>query len=794
MEQLKLKSKITIGYFLLIILLIVAGWTVFKEKQRKDFIDIEENRWLNTHQLRSKAFIALLDLSSISELVVGWTDEDYQLYRKKRIEVVASLQDLKINLEDATQQTCIDSICALLLAKEKHLVGIMHILDTIQDPNRILHNKRFTIHTQSFHSKDYDNTIDKQESKKRKNKLFHLFSKNSKKSAYVNQWRNRKNETEKGLTKNSSSFISLDLLKKELVVSTLLHKHQLTSLIDNLRNSGLSLDDKLEQLIYNVENKEIYLLNKKLSLLKKERENSFNIITGVIILGFITIIILYIIIHYDINQQNSYQNLLEVSSKENRKLWLAQKKILLAVSHDLRAPLSAITGYAELIPQEQNQELQKHYAEDILRISHHMIGLTNNLLFYYRLEAGKEEISKEIFHPGRIIENIVYSFRPLAIKKGLGLTMELKNMDTMIEGDCVRLTQILNNLLSNAIKFTRTGYVHVGAQFIEEQLCFFVRDTGIGISDDNQKEIFKAFEKITKERGDHGFGLGLAITTKLVTLLDGTIRVYSQLGKGSTFEVCLPMKEAHKPEIEVKSCFNLSGLKIVLVDDDKMQAEIIQRMLARNGIGCDYCHNIKELINLLRNNKYDLLLTDIQMPDIDGYRILELLRNSNLGQSKDIPVIAVTAHIDIDSASNIKFDFAGYLHKPFTMNELLTIIANCMEGRTPHIREADFTALLEGENDQKSMLDMFVNDTEITLARLREAIEKKDYKKISNLIHKGMPLWETIHMSLPVNIERLTSLSSEVWGEVTLEEVRKLIKAIESAITTAKRLKEEDIK
>ena len=100
------------------------------------------------------------------------------------------------------------------------------------------------------------------------------------------------------------------------------------------------------------------------------------------------------------------------------------------------------------------------------------------------------------------------------------------------------------------------------------------------------------------------------------------------------FEVCLPMKEAQKQEIEMKARFNLSGIKVALVDDNRMQAEITQRMLTRSGIACDYCQNVKELIDLLRNNKYDLLLTDIQMPDIDGYRILELLRNSNLGQDE----------------------------------------------------------------------------------------------------------------------------------------------------------------
>ena len=622
------------------------------------------------------------------------------------------------------------------------------------------------------------------------NSLFNYLLKENNKLFYDNQEIKEENKRGQNIDKNSS-FIIFNSLEKEIADSTRLHKHKLTALIDSLRNSSLVLDTELGLLIHNFENKEIQLFKKSLLSTKNERNYLFNLITGVISLGFIVIIVLYIVIHRDINKQNSYQTKLEVSNRENKELSLSRKNILLTVSHDLRAPLSTISGYAELISEEENKELRNRYTEEILYASNHVIRLANNLLFYYRLEAGQEQVTKDIFHPGRIIENIVYSFRPLAIKKGLGLTVEQKGTDTMVEGDCTRLAQILNNLLSNAIKFTRTGHVHVRAHYDEGRLSFIVRDTGIGISDDNQKEIFRAFEKIDKERNEQGFGLGLSITVRLISLLDGTIRVQSQMGHGSTFEVCLPMKEAQKQEIEMKARFNLSGIKVALVDDNRMQAEITQRMLTRSGIACDYCQNVKELIDLLRNNKYDLLLTDIQMPDIDGYRILELLRNSNLGQAKDIPVIAVTARMDIDMVRNIKASFAGYLHKPFSINELLTIIAYCMEGRTPQLQEADFTSLLEGENDPIGMLDMFIQDAEITLVKFRKAIEKEDYKKISSLIHKGMPLWETIRIGISiVELERLVSLPIEAWGKASFDEVHNLVKAIDLAVDKAKCLKE----
>lgn len=474
------------------------------------------------------------------------------------------------------------------------------------------------------------------------------------------------------------------------------------------------------------------------------------------------------------------------------ELLQSRKNILLTVNHDLRAPLGTITGYAELIPEEKDKGQRKRYAENIMRISRHVIELANNLLYYYRLESGKEQSDKEVFSPRRVIENIVLSFRPLAEKKGLGLTMEPNGTDTVVEGDRIRLTQILSNLLTNAIKFTRTGYVHIGVHYGDGQLCFFVRDTGTGISEERQKGIFNAFEKLDVEGTELGFGLGLSITAKLVALLEGSISVESQEGHGSTFDVSLPMSEAggHDTENKTQSKYiNLSGLRMVLIDDERMQADMTKRMLIRGGMICDCCCNIKELIELLRSKHYDLLLTDMQMPETDGYQVLALLRNSNLGQSKDIPVLAVTARAKEETARLVESGFAGCLHKPFSMDELMVAVAECIGSKIHQRADADFTALLEGEEDRKGMLEMFIQDTEKTVADLYEAIRMKNYKKISALIHKGAPLWETVRIGIPmVKLERLASLMPETWDDSQLTEVRELVEAVQLAMENAKRL------
>lgn len=793
MKFVKLRIQIGIGYIILITLLVIVACIVCKEKRRINILEKEDEKWLINNELRSEIFLSLLNLSSTSELVLAWTEEDYQAYKNKRMVVAASLHDFKKNQGDAAQRICIDSIQNLLLKKEKYLTEILHLLETKPDVSEMLHN-RIPIISQSLDSKIKEGTLNtKPKSGIKRKGILQLFAKKGHKSAYEIQREKEKNQRdieERQVESVQPPSVLLYSLEKEIVDNTRLYNDKLRLLVDSLRKSSQFIDIKLEALIHDFEYKEIQSFKNKLLHIKMERYYSFYLICGIILGGFILIIVLYIIVHRRINRINLYQKKLELSNAENRALSLSRKNILLSVSHDLRAPLSSISEYAKLISEEKDKEQCDRYADNILRTSHHVIGLANNLLYYYRLEAGKEQISKDIFHPGRIIENIIYSFRPIAIKKGLELTVECIGIDTMVEGDKLRLTQILNNLLSNAIKFTQIGNIYVSAHYREEQLCFSVRDTGVGIDADKQKDIFRDFEKSDAKSGELGFGLGLTITAKLVALLDGTINVKSRLGEGSIFKVCLPMKEASKYEIERSACFNLSGLKIVLVDDDKILADLTRRMLLRNGIQCDYCQSVKELIELLRNNKYDLLLTDMQMPDIDGYKILELLRNSNLGQSKDIPIVAVTARIDENVTSYAEVGFAGYLHKPFSINELLATLASCMNNKAPQWREVDFSILFEGENDQKGMLDMFIHDTEITLDHLREAIAKRDYKKISALIHKGLPLWETMHIGTSIiELERLASLPPKKWGEALLIEVKELIKAIKWAVDAAKQLR-----
>lgn len=801
MIQAKLKLEIIAGYLLLVSFFVFIIYLVHEEWEKKSAIERQELRWQGERQLTNQAFVGLLDLTATGELVAGWTEEDYAAYRNKRVEVTTLLQELKMKQEDMEQRTCIDSACHLLAEKEQQMAALLQLIENMPDAGEIVHKKIPAIVWKTRQQTKEQalpagTATEPLPAEKKKSNFWSFFKKKEEKSAYARQ-REKTVTAGTSHTVNTSRVPSQTLLYslgKEISDTTRLYEERLSAKIDSLRLQNKRLNGRISTLIQNFEKKEADSFSREIQAQQELRNRSFRLITGIGIGAFLLVIILYMVIHRDVNRQHKIRKELEASNRRNEELSQSRRNILLTVSHDLCAPLSAINGYAELMPEEKDETQRDRYAENILHASHHVIGLANNLLYYYRLEAGKEQPDKETFHPGRVIESVLHPFRTLADKKGLGLTVETEGVNTMVEGDRIRLTQILNNLLTNAVKFTPAGYVHVGVRYADGWLRFFVRDTGTGISEDRQKNLFKAFERLDADNPQPGFGLGLSITARLAGLLGGTISVESRSGHGSTFEVCLPMQEAGGPEtasVQRVEYARLSGLKAVLIDDDRMQADMTRRMLARSGVACDCSHDIKELTELLRGRRYDLLLTDMQMPETDGYTVLALLRNSNLGQSRDIPVLAVTARTDGETEQLKRDGFAGFLHKPFSMDELLSAVAECTGDRIPQRQGPDFTALLEGEDDRKEILDMFVQDMEKTTADLRKAIGTKDYAGIIALIHKGTPLWETIRMDIPAaELERLASLAPEAWDEAAVAEVWKLVTTVDEAVEKAKELKE----
>lgn len=794
MIQARLKLEIITGYLIWVSFFVLIIHIVHDSWQKKSVMEQQEAHWQGERQQTNQAFLCLLDLASTGELIAGWTEEDYAAYQKKRVATVTLLQNLKTGQEDSLQRACIDSVCNLLVEKEIQMAALLQLLENMPDAGEIVHRKIPVVVSQSkVQATRQENTPVVETGEKKKKNFWSLFRKQEKKSAYARQREKAQKEPTPATTSGTGTVdaavkpsVLLYSIEKEIDNTTRNYEEILSAKMDSLRMNNRILNRHINLLVQHFEQKEQETFCREIRWQQETRKHTFRLIAGIGIGAFVLVILLYMVIHRDVNWQYKIRTKLENSNRRNEELLRARKNMMLTVSHDLRAPLGTISGYAELLQGEKSLKRSKGYAINILRASRHVIGLANNLLYYYRLEAEKEQPEKEIFHPGRTIEDTAHTFLPIAERKSLGLTTEVTDSDVLVEGDCGRLVQILNNLLSNAVKFTRTGYIHVGAQYRNGKLSFFVRDTGIGIGKERQEQIFTAFERGETPDEQQGFGLGLAITYKLVTLLAGTIRVESTPGHGSTFEVCLPMRETDGRTGTAKilpEYGDLSGMRVLAIDDDRMQLDITQKMYTRYGVECDCCLNISELIEALRHNRYDLVLTDMRMGEMDGYGVLALLRGSNLGQTRTLPVLAVTAQADKKPEHFRNAGFAGCLHKPFSPEELVSV--------TSSIDKTNFTALMEGEENTGEMLDMFIEDTEKELSGMRDALGKADYIRLRHIIHKAAPLWGMIRINVPLReLEEMASLSAEKWCEELDGRIKRVMIAVEQAVRKAKELKD----
>ncbi len=522
------------------------------------------------------------------------------------------------------------------------------------------------------------------------------------------------------------------------------------------------------------------------------RHRSAKIIGGIAVGAVLLSAFFLIIIGRDITRSNRYRRDLEEARRRAEDLLVSREKLMLAITHDFKAPLGSIMGYADLLSRLTVDERQRFYLDNMKTSSEHLLKLVVDLLDFHRLDLQKAEINRVTFHPADLLEEVYVSFGPLAAAKGLYLKHEIApELQGTFISDPLRLRQIINNLLSNAVKFTSQGGITLKATYVERgsasfnssHLLLTVTDTGKGMGVDDRERIFQEFTRLPGAQGEEGFGLGLSIVRMLVQLLEGKIEVDSVLGKGSTFTLRLPLYPVKNEELRMKDEESPCGVnvqpnssisipysslnKLLLIDDDRIQLTLTAAMLQQSGIDSVICQQPDELLEALRTDTFDLLLTDVQMPAMNGFDLLSLLRASNITQAKTIPVIAVTARSDMQREDFLSHGFAGSLHKPFTVNELLAELN--LEQRAvvsqPTDHALNFSALTAFSGDDpdaaKSILESFVQETRLNADRLRQALDSEDIHGIAALGHKMLPLFTLLGAAELVDLLKELEASRE---------------------------------
>ncbi|CAK7035359.1 MAG: Sensor histidine kinase RcsC [Bacteroides fragilis] len=722
-----IKNLISLGYLLIILLVIGIMHIWHREWQEVEALEVGNQQIDEFRKEVNRIHIRLIEFSLMGETVLEWDETDLEDYHTKRI----ALDSILCSFNATYPIERIDSVRGLLEDKERQMHRIVQVLDEQQTINNKIANQVPVIARQS---------VQEQPKKPKRKGFLGIFGK-------------------KEETKPTATTTMLNSLNRNVISKQKAQNRRLTEQSDSLAARNAELNRQLQKLIVQIEEKVQSDLQRREAEIAAMREKSFIQVGGLMGFVLLLLIISYIIIHRDAKSIKRYKHKttdligqLKQSVQQNEALITSRKKTVHTITHELRTPLTAITGSTELLRKECGNGNNAHFLQSIQQSSNRMRDMLNTLLDFFRLDNGKEQPRLSSCRISAITHTLETEFMPIAMNKGLSLTVENVS-DAVVLTDKERIIQIGNNLLSNAIKFTEEGGVSLTTDYTDGVLIITVEDTGTGMTEDEQQKVFSAFERLSNAAAKDGFGLGLAIVHNIVTMLHGIIRLESEKGKGSRFTVEIPMQKAEElPEQTIQTYIRpkYRNLNIVAIDNDEVLLLMLKEMYAQEGIHCDTCTDTAELMEMVRRKEYNLLLTDLNMPGINGFELLELLRSSNVGNSRTIPVIVATALGSCDAEELLTKGFAGCLFKPFSISELMEVSDRCAMKVTSD-GKPDFSALLSYGNEAV-ILEKLIAETEKEMQSVRDAAKEKDLQKLDALTHHLRSSWEVLRTDQPLNV------------------------------------------
>ena len=761
-----LRIKIFLGY-VLIVVIIFSFWKVLSYS-RLELLKLE-NIINETEYARKniyKAHLYITKLVTLGESVIAWNESDYNKYHHQRLKTDSVLIEIiKSSGVNSLLPVQIDSLRALLETKEMHLFRIMQAVQSWEKSDSILANELPVIATQSVRMK----TITQ-----KKKGIAGLFGK--KETVQVPY-----------ITNEIQDF------NERLTSARDWRNNQMEAYADSLRLQNRLLNHKLYDFVSSLDNQIQQSFTEQYQKITETIWKSFRLFAIVISIVIVLFVISFFIILSDLRKEEKIKVKLQQSVQENEDLLEMRKRIILTVSHDIRGPLGNIHNCADLASQTREKKKREPYLEDIRHSCHHILHLVNDLMDAYRINEAGDLRNDTPFYLDRFLQRISEEFSRKAVAKALFLQYEHQNSSFVVKGDADKLEQVLANLLTNAIKFTPSGTISFYSKYLEGKLHIEIRDTGIGMDEETQKRIFAPFERAAQNVNSEGFGLGLFLTKGLVKVLNGIITVESAPGKGSIFRLEIPLPETDELVEEDKpdsDSITILPKNVLVVDDDPILLKIAEDMLGRKGVSCTTCMNFQEVVAALGKSDYDMVLTDVQMPDTDGFALLRLLRNSDIGNSRIIPVAVITARGDGNSGIYEKEGFAGCIHKPFNIHALLTFLSTIMSQiKVSQTGDFDFSCMLDSTDDYEHMMSLVIMESRKEIEELKTAIKTTNRESMRKTIHRMMPVWEILgkeHMLHDFQ-ERLYDMNTSdeticEQGIQIIEWIEKLIKEAENEL------------
>lgn len=642
----------------------------------------------------------------------------------------------------------------------------------------------------------------------------------------------------------------LEQIDKKEKVETQDHKQSINREMEELKMVSAKLALRSAKHLSDVHQREKDNMQEAIEKAMEARKHLLWQMELLAIVAFFAIVIMIWFIWRDARKERIYRENLEAANEEIQRIMNQRERLLLTITHDIKAPAASISGFIDLMKDYVSNPQGLECLQNIKNSAAHLSHLVASLLDYHQLENGLMKIQPTSFSPAQLVAESVEGMKLRAEEKGLEISFEckMKGMGTsdssgtsdspmkkkFFRADAFRIRQILDNLVSNAIKYTDRGSVTIQAQVSEilgkPTLTLSVKDTGKGMTDEEKQKVFQAFTRLKSAQGIEGTGLGLSITQELVSLLGGEIILHSTLGKGSTFIVTIPIEPApmeesqemapseveHDPSpdsaqdkegqnsgshqvTDIKKKPEFANHKILILDDDKLQLQLLQEMLRRI-VGDTWqvfaCNHVMDALTTLHNEQPALMLMDIEMPEMNGMDMIAHINHTNM------MVVAMTAHDTSILEQLQKAGFDDCLFKPFSMEKLSDILGIESQPQLDAQSETPSQPDLSSQQKSKPQLDSFLafagGDEEAAkeildtvkqelaahLTNLKEAVEEESLStdRIGKAAHKLLPIATMMQMGC---LEELKALSPEYIGEIEEAEIRAKLKVVITTLSAA---------
>ena len=627
----------------------------------------------------------------------------------------------------------------------------------------------------------------------------------------------------------------LEQIDKKEKVETQGHKQNINREMEELKMVSAKLALRSAKHLSDVHQREKDNMQEAIEKAMEARKHLLWQMELLAIVAFFAIVIMIWFIWRDARKERIYRENLEAANEEIQRIMNQRERLLLTITHDIKAPAASISGFIDLMKAYVSNPQGIECLQNIKNSATHLSHLVASLLDYHQLENGLMKVQPTSFSPAQLVAESVEGMKLRAEEKGLEISFEckMKGME-FFRADAFRIRQILDNLVSNAIKYTDRGSVTIQAQVSKilgkPTLTLSVKDTGKGMTDEEKQKVFQAFTRLKSAQGIEGTGLGLSITQELVSLLGGEIILHSTLGKGSTFIVTIPIEPAPKEEsqemapsemkhdpsldsaqdkegqnsgshqvTDIKKKPEFANHKILILDDDKLQLQLLQEMLRRI-VGDTWqvfaCNHVMDALTTLHNEQPALMLMDIEMPEMNGMDMIAHINHTNM------MVVAMTAHDTSILEQLLKAGFDDCLFKPFSMEKLSDILGIESQPQldaqpeTPSLPDLSsqqksnpqLDALLAfaggDEEAAKEILDTVKQELAAHLTNLKEAIEEEALStdRIGKAAHKLLPIATMMQMGC---LEELKALSPEYIGEIEEAEIREKLKVVITTLSAA---------